>query len=128
VAGRSIARKPLGDVIVVHPGVGHRQLVVIGVEAEQRQVRMHHLDVDAVEVHVLENDLGIAFGHPAAGLAITRDRPPLEPRCMQPAEDSRPTLHEWLDLEVLLPHGPVPQVLREAGAEEVGGLQEVSVP
>ena len=42
-------------------------------------------------------------------------------------EDAGAALDERLDLEVLLPHRAVPQVLREAGAEQVGGLEEVPV-
>ena len=36
-------------------------------------------------------------------------------------------LDERLDLEVLFPDRAVAQVLREAGAEQVGGLEEVPV-
>ena len=38
-----VRREPLDDVVVVHARVRHRQLVVVGVEPEQRQVRVHHL-------------------------------------------------------------------------------------
>ena len=74
--------EPLDDVVVVDPGVGHRQLVVVGVEAEQRQVRVHHLDVDAVEVHVLEDELGVALGRaPAASGGSGRPSSPRSRAC-----------------------------------------------
>ena len=34
-----VGKEPLDEVIVVDPGVGHRQLVVVGVQPEERQVR-----------------------------------------------------------------------------------------
>ena len=75
-----VRREPLDDVVVVDAGVRHRQLVVVGVEPEQRQVRVHHLHVDAVEVHVLEDELGVALGRAPAGLAVAGDRPALVAR------------------------------------------------
>ena len=59
--------------------------------------------------------LGVALGHPPAGLAVARDRPALEAGRVQPAEDPGAALDQGLDLEVLLPHAAVAQVLREAG-------------
>ena len=53
-----VRREPLDDVVVVDTSVRHRELVVVGVEPEQRQVRVHDRDVDAVEAHVLEGDPG----------------------------------------------------------------------
>ena len=124
---REVRREPLDDVVVVHAGVGDGQLVVVGVEAEERQVRMHDPDVDAVDVEVLEDHLGVALGHPAARLAVAGDRPPLEPGRVQSPEDPGPALDQRLDLEVVLPDPPVPQVLGQAGGEEVGGLEDVPV-
>jgi len=43
------------------------------------------------------------------------------------AEDPGAALDQRLDLEVLLPHRAVPQVLREAGLEEVDRLEDVPV-
>ena len=71
--------------------------------------------------------LGVALGHPAARLAVAGDRPALEPGRVQAPEDPGAALDERLDLEVLLPDAAVPQVLREAGDEEVGGLEDVPV-
>ena len=88
---------------------------------------MHHLHVDPVEVHVVEDVLGVAFRHAPAGLAVPGDRPALVARRVQLPEDPGAALDERLDLEVLLPHRAVAQVLREAGAEQVGGLEEVPV-
>ena len=59
--------------------------------------------------------LGVALGHPAAGLAVAGDRPALVPRRVQLAEDARAALDERLDLEVLFPDRAVAQVLRQAG-------------
>ena len=101
--------------------------MVVGVEPEQRQVRVHHLHVDAVEVHVFEDVLGVTFGHPPAGLAIPGDRPALVPRRVQLPEDAGAAFDERLDLEVFFPDRAVPQVLRQARAEQVGGLEEVPV-
>jgi hypothetical protein len=42
-------------------------------------------------------------------------------------EDAGAALDERLDLEVLLPDGAVPQVLRESGLEDVRRLEEVPV-
>jgi hypothetical protein len=124
---REVRCEPLDDVTVVDPSVRHRQLVIVGVQPEQRQVRVHHLDVDAVEVHVVEDELRVAFGHPPAGLAIAGDRPPLEPRAVQAPKDARAALDERLDLEVLFPDRAIAQVRREAGDEQVGRLQDVPV-
>ena len=88
---------------------------------------MHDPDVDAVGVEVLEDHLGVALGHPAARLAVAGDRPPLEPGRVQAPEDPGPALDQRLDLEVVLPDPPVPQVLGQAGGEEVGGLEDVPV-
>ena len=41
--------EPLDDVVVVDASMGDGELVVVGVEAEERQVRVHDPDVDAVE-------------------------------------------------------------------------------
>ena len=122
-----IRPEALGDVVVVDAGVGDGELVVVGVQAEERQVRVHHTDVDTVEVEVLDDHLGVTLGHPPAGLAVARDRPSLEAGRVQPAEDARPSLDERLDLEVVLPDPAVAQVLRQAGGEEVRGLQDVPV-
>ena len=46
---------------------------------------------------------------------------------MQSPEDPGPALDERLDLEVVFPDRPVPQVLGQAGDEEVGGLEDVTV-
>ena len=43
-----VGREPLDDVVVVDAGVGDGQLVVVGIETEQRQVRVHDPHVDAV--------------------------------------------------------------------------------
>ena len=71
--------------------------------------------------------VGVALGHPPAGLAVARDRPPLEAGRVQPPELAGPALDQRLDLEVVLPHPPVPQVLWQAGDEEVGGFEDVPV-
>ena len=71
--------------------------------------------------------LGVALGRAAAGLAVAGDRPALVAGGVQPAEDGGAALDEGLDLEVLLPHGPVAEVLGEAGLEQVDGLEEVPV-
>ena len=71
--------------------------------------------------------LGVAFRHAPAGLAIPRDRPAFVARRVQLAEDRGAALDERLDLEVFLPHRAIAQVLRQAGAEQVGGLEEVPV-
>jgi hypothetical protein len=107
--------------------MGDGQLVVVGIEAEERQVRVHDPDVDAVGIEVLNDHFGITLGHPPARLAVAGDRPALESGCVQPAELAGATLHERLYLEVVLPDTPVAQVLRQAGDEEVGGLQDVPV-
>ncbi len=122
-----VGPEPLDDVVVVDPGMADRQLVVVGVEAEQRQVRVHDPDIDAVGVEVLQNDFGVALGHPAARLAVARNGPPLEAGRVQPAELGGAALHERIDLEVVLPDAAVPQILREAGHEEVGGFEDVPV-
>ena len=88
---------------------------------------MHDPDVDSVEVEVLDDHVGVALGHPAARLTVAGDRPPLEAGRVQPPEDPGPALDERLDLEVVLPDRPVPQVLGQAGDEEVGGLEDVPV-
>ena len=77
-----VRREPLDDVVVVDACVRHRQLVVVGVEAEQREVRVHHLHVDAVEVHVLEDDARDrprASGRRSGGTA--RPSSPRSPAC-----------------------------------------------
>ncbi len=122
-----VRREAFDDVVVVDARVRHRQLVVVGVEAEQRQVRVHYLHVDAVEIHVLEDLLGIAFGRAALRLAIPGDRPALVARRVQPPEDARAALDERLDLEVLFPDRAVAQVLRQPRDEQVGGLEEMPV-
>jgi hypothetical protein len=88
---------------------------------------MHDSDVDTVEVEVFEDHLGVALGHSTSGLTVPGDRPPFEPGSMQSPEDPGPALDEGLDLEVVLPHGPVAQVLGQAGDEEVGRLEDVAV-
>jgi hypothetical protein len=107
--------------------VGDRQLVVVRVEAEEGQVRVHDPDVDAVRVEVLEDDLGITLGHAPTGLPVARDGPALEAGRVQAAELGGAALHERLDLEVVLPDAAVAQMLREPGDEEVGRLQDVPV-
>ena len=74
-----VPAEPLDDVVVVDAGMGHRQLVVVGVEPEEREVRVHHGDVDAVELHVLDDEIGIALGRAALRLAVAGDRPPGKP-------------------------------------------------
>jgi hypothetical protein len=106
----------------------HRELVVVGVQPEQRQVGVQHLRVDAVEVHVLEDVLGVALRRAPARLAVPRDRPALETGRVEAAEDAGAVLDERLDLEVLFPHRTVAEVLREAGLEEVDRFEQVPVP
>ena len=101
--------------------------MIVGVEPEERQVRVHHSDVDSVESEVLDDHLGIAFGHPPARLPVPGDRPSLEPGRVKSPEDPGPALDEGLDLEVVLPDPAVPQVLGQAGDEEVGRFEDVSV-
>ena len=83
--------------------MGDGEFVVVGVEAEERQVRMHDPDVDAVGVEILQNDLGVALGHAPSRLAVAGDRPSLESGCVQPSELPGAALYERLDLEVVLP-------------------------
>ena len=101
--------------------------MVVGVEPEEREVGVHDPDVDPVEVEVLEDQLGVTLGHPAPRLAVARDRPTFEPGGVQAPELPRPTFDQRLDLEVVLPDPTVPQVLGQAGDEEVGGLEDVPV-
>ena len=70
---------------------------------------------------------GIALGHAPARLAVAGDRPALEAGRVQPPEDPRPAFDEGFDLEVVLPHAAVAQVCGEAGDEQVGGLEDVTV-
>ena len=107
--------------------MGHGQLVVVGVQAEERQVGVHDPDVDAIEIEVLDDQFRVALGHPPTRLSVPGDRPPLEPRRVQHPEDPGPALDERLDLEVLLPDPPVPQMLGQPGGEEVGRLEDVPV-
>ena len=88
---------------------------------------MHDPDVDSVEGEVLDDDVGVALGHPAARLAVPGDRPTLESGRVESPEDPGAALDQGLDLEVVLPDRPVPQVLGQAGDEEVGGLEDVPV-
>ncbi len=88
---------------------------------------MHDPDVDPVGGEVLDDHLGVALRHASTGLAVARDRPSLEPGRVEPAEDARPTLDEWLDLEVLFPDTAVAQVFRQARLEQVGRFENVSV-
>ena len=122
-----VRREPLDDVVVVDASVGHRQFMVVGVEPEEREVRVHDLDVDAVQRHVLDDLLRIALGHPPAGLPVARDRPAVETGRVQPPEDPCAALHHGLDLEVLFPHPAIAQLLGQARLEEVGRLQDVAV-
>ena len=122
-----VGAETLDDVVVVDAGVGDRQVVVVGVEAEERQVRVHDADVDAVGVQILQNDFGVALGHAPSGLAIARNGPPLEAGRVQPAEFGSAAVHERLNLEVVLPDAAVPQILREARDEEVGRFEDVPV-
>ena len=88
---------------------------------------MHQLSVDAVEVQVLEDPIGVAgVGGPVV-VAEARDRPTLEARRVEAAEIADAALGEGLDLEVLLPDGSIPQMLREAGDEQVRGLEDVPI-
>ena len=84
-------------------------------------------NVDTIEIHVLKDLFGIAFWHPTTRLAVTRDGPALESRSVQAAKDPGPTFNERLDLEVLFPHGAIPQMLRKTGDEQVGRLEEMPV-
>src|SRR3546814_17685007 len=85
-------------------------------------VRVHDLHVDAVEVHVLEDLLGIALGRAAAGLAVAGDGPTLVAGRVQPAEHAGAVLHPGLvELEVLLPDPATAQVLGQAGLDQVDG-------
>ena len=77
-----VRREPLDHVVVVDAGVGDRHLVVVGEQPELRQVRVQHLGVDAVDVHVLEDDLGIALGRaPAASGGSARRSSPRSRGC-----------------------------------------------
>ena len=88
---------------------------------------MHHPDIDAVERQVLDDHLGIALGHAATGLAVPRDGPALEPGRVQAPEDPSAPFDQRLDLEVLFPDAPVPQVLGQARDKEVRRFQDVPV-
>src|SRR5262249_6589037 len=68
-----------------------------------------------------------AFGHATTGLAVAGNRPALEARRVQAPEDPRAAFVEGLDLEVLLPHPAIAQVLRQARDEQIGRLQDVPV-
>jgi hypothetical protein len=88
---------------------------------------MHDADVDPVGGEILDDHLGVALRHAPTGLAVTRDRPTLEARCVQPAEDPSPALDEWLDLEVLFPDAAVAQVFGQARLEKIGRFENMSV-
>jgi kynurenine formamidase len=88
---------------------------------------MHYLDVDSVEGHIFQDLLGLTFRHPPARLAIPGDGPAIEARGVQAPEDPGAPFDEWLDLEVFLPDASIPKVFRKAGAEQIRGLEEVSI-
>ena len=71
--------------------MGDGELVVVGVEPEEREIRVHDPDVDPVEGEILKDDVGVAFGHPAAGLTVAGDRPSFEAGRVQ-APDTRPSV------------------------------------
>ena len=122
-----VRRVPLDDVVVVDACVCDRQLVVVAVEREERAVRVHQLGVDAVEIHVLEHALRVARMRRPVVMAVARHRPAFEAGRANASELAHAAGHERVDLEVLLPEAPVAQVLRQAGPEEVGGLDDVAV-
>ena len=70
---------------------------------------------------------GIAFGHPAAGLTVAGDRPPFEAGRVQAPELPGAALDQRLDLEIVFPHRPVPQVLWQPGDEEIRRFEDVPV-
>ena len=53
---------PFFDRLAPTAPVRHRELVVVGVEAEQREVRVHHRGIDTVGREVLEDHRGVALG------------------------------------------------------------------
>ena len=105
----------------------HGQLVVVGVQAEEGEIRMHHPDIDPVEGEVVDDHFGVALGHAAAGLAVAGDRPPFEAGRVQSPEDPGPALDERLYLEVVLPDAPVPQMLGQPGDEQIGRFENVPI-
>ena len=122
-----VRREPFHDVVVVHAGMRHGQFVVVGIEAEEGEIGMHHPDVDPVEGEVLDDHFRVTLGHAAARLAVPGDRPPFEAGRVQPPEDPGPALDERLYLEVVLPHGPVPQMRGQPGDEQIGRLENVPI-
>ena len=88
---------------------------------------MHDLRADPVEIHVVEHPLGLAGVRGAVEVAVARHGPTLETRRAHACEVAHAALHERFDLEVLLPEAALTQMLREAGAEQVGGLDDVAV-
>jgi hypothetical protein len=60
-------------------------------------------------------------------VSVAGDGPPLEAGRVQSAEDAGAALHQRFDLEVVLPDPALPQVLRQAGDEEIRGLEDVPV-
>ena len=61
-----------------------------------------------------------------AGLPVPRDRPAVEARGVEAAEDLGAALH-GLDLEVLFPHRAVAKLPRQPRLEQVRRLQDVTV-
>jgi len=121
-------RVPLRDVVVVHASVRHRQLVVVGEQDEQRQVGEHHSGVDAVEVHVPDDVLGLAVRGGPAELPVLGDRPAVEADRMQLLELRVPALHQRLfEGELLFPESLLAQVAGQPGPEEVGRLDDVRI-
>ena len=84
-------------------------------------------DVDAVEGQVLDDAVRVAISGVAHRRGGARHRPALEAGRVEVAEDPDPSFDQRLDLEVLLPHRPVREVLGQAGQEQVGGLEEVPI-
>jgi len=93
--------------------------MVVRVQPEERQVRVHHLRADALAVHIVEDPLGITGVGRSVEVGVGRVRPAFEARRVQLAEVGSPVLAERLDHHVLRPDRSIPQPCRKAGEEEV---------
>ena len=102
--------------------------MIICEQDEQRQIREHHGSVDPVEIHVPQNVLGLAVGGGPAELPVLGDRPTVVPDRVQLLEFGMPAGHQRLiERELLFPEGPIPQMLRKTGLEQIDRLDDVRV-
>ena len=102
--------------------------MIVREQDEQRQVREHHGCVDTVEIHVPEDVLGLAVGGGPAELPVLGDRPPVVPDRVQLLELGMPAGHQrFIERELLFPQGPIPEMPRKAGLEQIDRLDDVRV-